>query len=70
MYYRIVNQRKLQKAYRKNRSGHAKMCKTSSIVKPISDIRQPNDVCQDCNSQEEGLPCLGCLEEAIFELEM
>lgn len=70
MYDRIVNQRKLQQAYRR-RSGHAKMCKASSRVKPISDsIHQQNDVCQDCNAQEEGLPCLGCLEEAIFELEM
>ncbi|GFH55404.1 predicted protein [Chaetoceros tenuissimus] len=70
MYYRIVNQRKLQKAYRR-RSSHAKMCKTSSRVTPISDsIHQQSDVCQDCNAQEEGLPYLGCLEEAVFELEM
>ena len=71
MYYRIVNQRKLQQAYRKDRSGHAsKVCKTSSRVKSISEIQQQNDICQECEAQEEGLPCLGCLEEAIFELEM
>ena len=71
MYFRIVNQRKLQKAYRKDKSGHAsKMCKTSSRVKLISDVQQQNDACPECEAQEEGLPCLGCLEEAIFELEM
>ena len=62
----------MQKAYRKDKSGHAtKMCKTSSRGKPFLDsIHQQNDVCQECHGQEEGVPCLGCLEEAIFELEM
>ena len=71
MYYRILNQRKLQNASRRDHSSYAKICKTSSRVTPVSDIHQQNDGChQECNLHEEGVPCLGCLEEAIFELEM
>ncbi|GFH55326.1 predicted protein [Chaetoceros tenuissimus] len=70
MYYRIVNQRKLQQAYRKNILGHA-MKLTKRRVKSISNIQHQNDVCQECDvKEEEKLPCIFCLKEAVFELEM